>query len=84
MWEKQILLYIGIALILIAVGLSYNEYRSISKDQLPIGNMESSLSSILSVFTVEAVKAIFIAIIVWGGGILISNSLKVDKEKKPA
>lgn len=76
------LVIIGLVVILFAVNLSYNEYKASSDIHIP-SNIQSSLTSVLSVFTVIAVKAIFISIMVWGGGVILGNGIKSLKIETP-
>jgi len=71
---------LGIALILLVSFLAYEEYRSAGSISIPTG-IESSLASVLSVFSVIAIKAIFLSLIIWGGSILLSNGIKLMRVK---
>lgn len=79
-----ILLLVGVGLILFVVYIAYNEY--LSSGSIPFSRtLQTSLVEILSLFSVIAVKAIFLSFIVWGGSLLISNGVKLlrgEKEEK--
>ena len=83
--DKKILSYaligLGILLILVGVALAYSEYKSANNLNIPT-EIASSLGTALSVFTVIAIKTIFIAIIMWGGGIILSNGIKMMKQNE--
>jgi len=64
--------------------VAYGEY-SAARDIRLSGDIGSSLTGMLSLFSIVAVKAIFLAFIVWGGGILLSNGVKLlrgEREEK--
>lgn len=74
------LLAIGTGLILFVAYVTYCEYLAARGIALS-GNLQSSLTQMLSLFSVVAVKAIFLAFIVWGGGMLLSNGVKLLREE---
>jgi hypothetical protein len=71
-----LLLAIGVCLILFVAYVAYGEYLTARNIRLS-GDIGSSLTEMLSLFSIVAVKAIFLAFIVWGGGILLSNGVKL-------
>jgi len=75
-----ILLAMGAGLILFVVCIAYGEYSAARGIALP-RDVQSSLTEMLSLFSVVAVKAIFLAFIVWGGGTLLSNGIKLLREE---
>jgi len=74
------LLAIGTGLILFVAYIAYGEY-SAARDIVLSRNIQSSLVEMLSLFSVVAIKAVFLAFIVWGGGILLSNGIKLFREE---
>ncbi|MEM4653117.1 MAG: hypothetical protein QW535_03325 [Candidatus Nezhaarchaeales archaeon] len=76
-----ILLLVGVGLILFVVYVAYNEYLSAS-NILISKTLQTSLVEILSLFSIIAVKAIFLSFIVWGGSLLLSNGIKLLHEEK--
>jgi len=76
-----VLLVIGVGLILFVVYTAYGEY-SAARDIMLSRDIRYSLTEMLSLFSVVAVKAIFLAFIVWGGGMLLSNGIKLLREER--
>jgi len=74
-----LLLAIGTGLILFVAYVAYGEY-SAARGIVVSSNIQSSLTEMLSLFSVVAVKTIFLAFIVWGGGMLLSNGIKLLRE----
>jgi hypothetical protein len=77
------LVSIGVALILFSSYIAWIEYKNANTIKIP-ENLATSLSSVLSVFTVIAVKAVFVSIMVWGGSIILSNGIKLLITEKVA
>lgn len=76
-----LLLLVGVGLVLFVTFIAYNEYLSAS-GVLFSKTLQTSLVEMLSLFSVVAVKAIFLSLIVWGGSLLISNGVKLLRREK--
>lgn len=76
-----ILLSIGVGLILFVVYIAYNEYLSISGVVFS-RTLQTSLVEILSLFSLIAIKVIFLSLIIWGGSLLISNGVKLLRAER--
>lgn len=76
-----VLLLVGVGLVLFVAYIAYTEYLS-AGSMLFSRTLQTSLVEMLSLFSMVAVKAIFLSFIVWGGSLLISNGVKLLREGK--